>query len=163
MGAEWRPDGWRRTTVTNRATDREPVGFEHLDERDAWERLTGSAICRLAFPLDGRTEIIPANFLAVQRRLLFRTVPGSSIDRALGGSAAFEVDGWTEREAWSVVVRGPLERVNDQATLRLVEEFGTQPWPTRDQPPSVVAELTAIEVRGVRFDRRPQPEPVWYW
>lgn len=149
--------------MTNRAADQEPAGLEHLDERDCWSRLTGAPVCRLAFPLDGRTEIIPANFLALQRRLLFKTVPGSSIDRAIGESAAFEADGWTDREAWSVVVRGPLERVSDPADLVLIDRFGVEPWPTREQAPSVLVELKPMEVRGRRFDRRPQPGPAWYW
>jgi nitroimidazol reductase NimA-like FMN-containing flavoprotein (pyridoxamine 5'-phosphate oxidase superfamily) len=149
--------------ATNGAVEGEHAGLEHLPEGECWSRLRGTSICRLAFSLDGRIEIIPANFMSVKRRLLFRTVPGSAIARAAGSPAAFEVDGWTEREAWSVVVRGPLERVDDPADLRLVEEFGAEPWPSRDEPPTVVAELLPIELRGVRFERRPHPEPVWYW
>ena len=149
--------------MTNSADQHAPEALEHLDERSCWSRLAGEPVCRLAFPLDGRTEIIPANFIAVKRRLLFQTVPGSSIARALGESAAFEVDGWTDREAWSVVIRGPLEQVSDPADLALIEQFGVEPWPTREQPPTVLVALKPMEVRGRRFDRRPQPGPAWYW
>ncbi|MCU1474150.1 MAG: pyridoxamine 5-phosphate oxidase-related FMN-bin ding protein [Amnibacterium sp.] len=138
-------------------------GMEHLAEDDCWKRLAGAPVCRLAFALDGRTEIIPVNHVVLQHRLLFRTVPDTGIDRAVGESVALEVDGWTDREAWSVVVRGQVERVADADGIRRAEEVGLEPWPSRDQPPTVLVEVVAMELRGRRFPRRPQPGTLWYW
>jgi hypothetical protein len=119
-------------------------------------------VCRLAFLLDGRTEIVPVNYVAARRRLLFRTVPGSVIDRAVGGPVAFEVDGWTERAAWSVLVRGPLQRVPADEASDLTG-IDPNPWPVRQQPATVLVEVLPMEVQGRRFDRRPTPGVLWSW
>jgi nitroimidazol reductase NimA-like FMN-containing flavoprotein (pyridoxamine 5'-phosphate oxidase superfamily) len=154
---------WRGSALVHTSADGSRDGMDHLDEGDCWSRLAGSPVCRLAFALDGRTEIIPVNHVALQKRLLLRTVPGSAIDRAVGKPLALEVDGWSDREAWSVVVRGPLERVSDADGIRRAEEVGLEPWPTREPSPTVLVEVVAMEIRGRRFPRRPQPGVLWYW
>ena len=81
----------------------------------------------------------------------------------MGESVALEVDGWTDRDRWSVVVRGPIQRVADADGIGRAEEVGLEPWPSRDQPPTVLVEVVAMELPGRRFPRRPQPGPPWYW
>ena len=66
-------------------------------------------------------------------------------------------------QAWSVVVRGPLERVSDADGTRRAEEVGLEPWPTREPSPTVLVEVVAMEIRGRRFPRRHQPGVLWYW
>jgi uncharacterized protein len=138
-------------------------GLEHIGEPECWEHLAAAQVCRLAFPLDGRIELVPANYVAIEQRLLFRTVPGSVIDRAAGSPMVFEVDGWTEHEAWSVVVRGPLQPVEDGDRIRHADAVGLDPWPSRDQPASVLLEVVPLEVQGRRFGRRAQPGMLWSW
>jgi uncharacterized protein len=75
----------------------------------------------------------------------------------------FEVDGWTEHEAWSVVVRGPLQPVEDGDRIRNADAVGLDPWPGRDQPASVLLEVMPLEVQGRRFGRRAQPGMLWSW
>ena len=139
------------------------AGLEHIGEPESWQHLEGAQVCRLAFPLDGRIELVPANYLAIEQRLLFRTVPGSVIHRAGGTPVVLEVDGWTDRDAWSVVVRGPLQRVEDGDRIRQADAVGLDPWPTREQPASVLLEVVPLEVQGRRFGRRVQPGLPWSW
>ncbi|HET6824773.1 MAG TPA: pyridoxamine 5'-phosphate oxidase family protein [Amnibacterium sp.] len=149
--------------MTETSPNEDRPGPEHMGEAESWEHLTGAQVCRLAFPLDGRTELVPANFVAIEQRLLFRTVPGSVIQRAAGASVVFEVDGWTEHDAWSVVVRGPLQPVEDGDRIRQADAVGLDPWPTREQPASVLLEVVPLEVQGRRFGRRAQPGMLWSW
>lgn len=149
--------------MTDTSPDEGRSGLEHIAEPESWEHLAGAQVCRLAFPLDGRIELVPANYVAIEQRLLFRTVPGSVIHRAAGRPVVFEVDGWTEHDAWSVVVRGPLQQVEDGDRIRQADAVDLDPWPTREQPASVLLEVMPLEVQGRRFARRAQPGMLWSW
>jgi hypothetical protein len=149
--------------MTETSSNEGAPGLEHIGEPESWEHLAGAQVCRLAFLLDGRIELVPANYVAIEQRLLFRTVPGSVIQRAAGAPVVFEVDGWTEHDAWSVVVRGPLQRVQDGDRVRQADAVGLDPWPTREDPASVLLEVVPLEVQGRRFGRRAQPGMLWSW
>lgn len=84
-----------------------------LSEADCWELLGHRRLGRLAVIIDGRPQIFPVNYAPVGRRLIFRSGPGSKVDAALGGPAAFEVDFHDESggTGWSVLLQGAVEPV----------------------------------------------------
>jgi uncharacterized protein len=124
-----------------------PARLEPLTEEECWERLASGEVCRVAFVADGRIEIIPVNYAPRGHRLVLSSRPDSLVSRSINGPVAIEVDGWTEQEAWSVVVRGPL--------LRVTEDDERAPVHTWALPSSEVAplEVVPIELQGRRFER----------
>ncbi|HEY8318831.1 MAG TPA: pyridoxamine 5'-phosphate oxidase family protein [Amnibacterium sp.] len=121
--------------------------LQHLSEQECWERLARAEVCRLAFLADGRIEVVPVNVAPRGRRLLLGSRPGSIVSRAIGGAVTLEVDGWTDDDAWSVVVRGPLLPVpvdDDRAPV--------DAWALKDGAVRRI-EVLPIEVQGRRFDR----------
>lgn len=125
--------------------------LEHLSEEECWDRLATAEVCRIAFLADGRIEVIPVNVAPRGRRLLLGSRPGSTVSRAVGSAVTLEVDGWTDDDAWSVVVRGPLLPVPPDDERAPVDS-----WALRDGAIGRI-EVLPIEVRGRRFDRARAP------
>ena len=122
--------------------------LQHLSEQECWERLARAEVCRLAFLADGRIEVVPVNVAPRGRRLLLGSRPGSIVSRAVGTPVTLEVDGWTDEDAWSVVVRGPLLPVPADDARPPVDTWALQDGVIRR------IEVLPIEVQGRRFDRR---------
>lgn len=78
-----------------------------LDADQCWERLHRSRIARVAFRTEESLEVIPVNYVAETRQLVFATSSNVILDAVQAGREIVmevdEHDGWT---AWSVVARG---------------------------------------------------------
>ncbi|MGN8051393.1 pyridoxamine 5'-phosphate oxidase family protein [Curtobacterium sp. 22159] len=78
-----------------------------LDADQCWERLHRSRIARVAFRTEESLEVVPVNYVAEARQLVFATSSNVILDAVHSGREIVmevdEHDGWT---AWSVVVRG---------------------------------------------------------
>ncbi|MBY5160993.1 pyridoxamine 5'-phosphate oxidase family protein [Salsipaludibacter albus] len=103
---------------------RDRLGMTVLDEDRCWELVRGEPLGRLAVVVDGRPHLVPINHVVRDREVLFVSVPGTKLHRALhqpGGPAVFEVDGYDadDHSGWSVIVSGHLHPVQD-----LVEHTG---------------------------------------
>lgn len=86
---------------------------------------------RLAFLADGRAQVFPMNFIAVDDRIYFLTAPGSKLRAATRGQeVTFELDDVDEvwREGWSVLAYGRLHEVTDEAELADVRQRPLRPW-----------------------------------
>ncbi|MFH8249092.1 pyridoxamine 5'-phosphate oxidase family protein [Microbacterium sp. B2969] len=131
-----------------------PTGVEHLSAADCWSFLQENELGRLAVVRDdGTPDIFPVNYVAHEGSLYIRTARDSKLLHiAHHPVAAFEIDGETEGRYWSVVVRGPAERVTSDAEIRAsgVTELGS--WsPTTKH---FVVKVTAHTITGRRFVRR---------
>ena len=86
---------------------------EILSEDECWALLTGAVIGRLVYAEGDDVEIFPVNFMVHDRKVLFRTAPGSKLE-AVGSrpNVAFEVDEHGPIWVWSVIVRGRAERMS---------------------------------------------------
>jgi hypothetical protein len=62
--------------------------------------------------------------------ILFRTGPGSSVDRA-PEHVAFEIDDIDHyhRQGWSVIVRGDLHHLDEAEIDLMSQDFDPRPWP----------------------------------
>ena len=141
----------------------EPVSpIERLDLNECWELLSEGQIGRLAVAAVGTVEIFPLNYLVERKRILFRTAPGTKLlSLTIENQVAFEIDGWTEEKAWSVVVKGSAEALEYPSDLRHAKRLDLTPWsPT---PKNVYVEITPDEVTGRRFARGTEPDFQWYW
>jgi hypothetical protein len=135
-------------------TDEDPV--VELTTEECWELLEGEQFGRLAYRLVDEVHLVPINYVADGRTLLFRTGSGNKLlAAALHSDVALEIDWYDDVAAWSVVARGRLRRLGEDEAHR-VESLPLQPWVSTVKPD--VVELDPEVVTGRRF-RLHRPEP----
>ena len=134
------------SSATDRATK-----VERLSASECWAYLQDAQLGRLAvINADGSPDVFPVNHLAHEGSLFIRTARDAKLLHiAHHPMVAFEVDGATDDAFWSVVVRGPAERVTrddeirDSGVRRLVSWSPTSKF--------FVIRITANIVTGRRF------------
>ncbi|HSJ47181.1 MAG TPA: pyridoxamine 5'-phosphate oxidase family protein [Euzebyales bacterium] len=108
---------------------------------------------RLGFMSQGRVLVFPMNFVLIDRRLYFRTAPGSKLLAALRiDRVTFEIDHVDEvwREGWSVLAFGRLRQVTDPEELAELAERPLRPWAKGDRPHYLRMDID--ELSGRRID-----------
>ena len=135
--------------------DTNPV--EILSEDDCWELLLSANLGRLAVSVGGIPDIYPVNFVASDKRLLFRTTEGTKLlELTVNNNVAFESDGVGREQAWSVVAKG-MARIRDtRAEIDAAEEL-----PLRPLVPTLKytwVEITPRSLSGRRFTIGPEPD-----
>jgi nitroimidazol reductase NimA-like FMN-containing flavoprotein (pyridoxamine 5'-phosphate oxidase superfamily) len=104
----------------------EPVTVLTIDE--CWELLEEEEFGRLAYRLVDEVHVVPINYVADERALLFRTTSGNKLlAAALHSDVALEIDWHDEHSAWSVVARGRLRQLEEDEEHR-VESLPLHPW-----------------------------------
>jgi nitroimidazol reductase NimA-like FMN-containing flavoprotein (pyridoxamine 5'-phosphate oxidase superfamily) len=114
--------------------------------------LRDSEVGRLAVLVDGRPEIFPVNHVVDHGTVVLRTGPGTKLAAAdHGTSVAFEVDGYDAAagQAWSVVVKGVVERV--ETTQEMVDVVGLPLFPWHAAPKPCYVRVVPSDVTGRRF------------
>lgn len=137
------------------AHDSVPV-IEELTEEQCWKLLEKDGVGRLATavvdPATGNVspDIFPINFHLFEKRVFFRTAPGSKlIDLTAQSSVAFQTDGHHGRVHWSVVVRGIAHRmvfdndIEESGILKLHTTVPTDKWN--------YVRIEAEAITGIRF------------
>lgn len=127
-----------------------------LDEQECWDRVASAPFGRLALSVLDDVDIVPVNAILSKGDLYFRTAPGSKLaELTANPRVAFEVDGYDDDTAFSVVVKGTAERLERQADVDAADTLPLTPWiPTlkyrwvRIRPDSV---------SGRAFRRGPEP------
>ena len=130
---------------------------QHLDEDDCWDLLISSSFGRLALSVSGEPDIYPVNFVASDKRLVFRTAEGTKLlELTVNNRVAFETDGVGRDEAWSVVVRGEARVLEKQAEIEAADQLPLRPViPTLKY---IYVEITPKMVTGRRFQLGPEPD-----
>jgi nitroimidazol reductase NimA-like FMN-containing flavoprotein (pyridoxamine 5'-phosphate oxidase superfamily) len=132
--------------------DSQNLPIEKLSFDDCWELLDGDTVGRLAIVVDGHPEIFPVNYVVHRRSIVFRTAAGTKLWGAkMERPAALEIDGYDSATelAWSVVVRGETEILEDQADRDAVDSLGLEPWQPGEKANYV--RLNAKAMTGRRF------------
>jgi nitroimidazol reductase NimA-like FMN-containing flavoprotein (pyridoxamine 5'-phosphate oxidase superfamily) len=132
----------------------EPV--RELAEGECWDRVASAPFGRLALSVFDDVDIVPINAVLSNGDLYFRTAPGSKLaELTANPRVAFEIDGYDDDTAFSVVVKGTAERLERQADIDAADQLPLTPWvPTlkyrwvRIRPTSVTGRL---------FRRGPEP------
>jgi nitroimidazol reductase NimA-like FMN-containing flavoprotein (pyridoxamine 5'-phosphate oxidase superfamily) len=129
--------------------------LEELPEEQCLALLAGQHYGRLAAILDGEVEIFPLNYSWSDGAVVFRTEPGTGLDRAAFGRVAFEVDGVDEDEhsGWSVIVKGVTGELNEAIDegSEALKQLDVEPWAPGAKPKWVA--LRAEHVTGRRIRR----------
>lgn len=114
-----------------------------------WELLDTHALGRLAFHLADQVHIAPVNYVVDQRTLLFRTAEGSKLlGVVMNDDVAFEIDGGDGDTAWSVIVRGTAQRL-DEAAAHRADDLPLRSWVGSYKYD--VIEITPTTISGRRF------------
>lgn len=110
-------------------------GVEILSPDDCRSLLDGATIGRIAYVDAGESVILPINIGTWGGSIVFRTAPGSKLDAAvMSRPASIEIDGYDEatRTGWSVLVKGSVDSVTDEAEVARLDEAGPRPWSRPD-------------------------------
>jgi uncharacterized protein len=140
------------------STEDSPVEIlEILESQECWRRLGEAQLGRLAIAAGGSIDIFPVNFVVSQGALYFRTAPGDKLlELSVNPDVAFEIDGFDEHSAWSVVVKGVAERLETQTEIDEADQLPLIPWIPTLKYRWVRINPTAVSGRS--FDRAPEPE-----
>lgn len=128
---------------------RDPVVVINVSE--AWALLRAAVVGRLAVVVEDQPEIFPVNYLVDHGTLIFRTAEGTKLASAVGRVVAFEVDGYdpASGEAWSVVVKGMAEEIQQLYEVLDALDLPLFPWHTAPKPHFV--RIIPDSVSGRRF------------
>lgn len=129
----------------------------HLDSAESWERMRRHELGRLVTHAGNVLDIFPVNYIVDGESVVFRTAEGSKlVELTVNDEVLFEVDDYTDTDAWSVVVRGTAERIESLAEQEAVEKLGLAPWiPTLKYN---FVRVTATSLSGRAFRRSGEPE-----
>jgi uncharacterized protein len=127
----------------------DPTTLE-LDEHQCWELLRSQEVGRLAVAIANRPDIFPINYVVDHASVVFRTAEGTKLAAAvLGESVAFETDGESHGEAWSVVVKGPAVEIERMYELFDALDLPLYPW--HAAPKHRFVRILPERVTGRRF------------
>ncbi len=127
-----------------------------LDATESWDLLAGSELGRLAVSVGDQPEIFPINYLAHDGVVLFRTAQGSKlVSLTINRNVALETDGYTDNDAWSVIVKGTARALQHEVDIEIAKKLPLHSWiPTIKY---VFVEITPEQISGRRFARGPEP------
>jgi uncharacterized protein len=130
---------------------------EELNDQQCWDLLGSSSLGRLALCVAGEVDIFPVNYHADGTSILFRTAPGTKLlGLTIHDAVAFETDGYTEEEAWSVVAHGHAREIESQSEIQAADEAPLRPWiPTLKYR---YVSIAPDRITGRRFQLAPEPE-----
>ena len=128
-----------------------------LTEAECWQLLSEAKVGRLALAPAGEVDVFPVNFVVSQGALYIRTAPGEKLlELSVNPDVAFEIDGWDDTSAYSVVVKGVAERLESQIEIDEADQLSLAPWIPTLKYRWVRVNPTAVSGRS--FLRGPEPE-----
>jgi uncharacterized protein len=108
------------------------VSMEELDTDLCWRLIARTRFGRIGLVSGDEPAVLPVNCGVLDRQLVFRTDPDTTLGRlADGTTVAFEFDHTDviAESGWSVLVRGAISVVDDPDELtRLAELDNLHPW-----------------------------------
>ncbi|MDO5671189.1 MAG: pyridoxamine 5'-phosphate oxidase family protein [Corynebacterium sp.] len=102
-------------------------------------------------------EIFPINFVVDGESLYFRTAEGSKLfTLSLNHDVLFEADGLVDGTAWSVIIKGTAEVLQNQEDIDHAETLELKPWaPTLKYN---WVRINAEDISGREFEVGEEPE-----
>jgi uncharacterized protein len=133
----------------------EPVTI--LGEDESWELLASVALGRLVICVGSRPEIFPVNFIVQRPTVLFRTAEGTKLlTVVINKHVAFEADGHSVDDGWSVIVQGTADVLSTSAEIDEADRAGLRPWVATLKLRYV--RIHAASISGRRFRFGPEPD-----
>ncbi|WP_159599582.1 pyridoxamine 5'-phosphate oxidase family protein [Agromyces humi] len=123
-----------------------------LSAEECWERIEAAPYGRVAATAAGEIDIFPVNHGVDHGTVVFRTAAGTKLlELTINDRVAFEVDAFTETDAFSVVVKGLAEEFDRQGEVYAAERLGITPWAPEEKDRWV--RITPTEIHGRTFAR----------
>lgn len=120
-----------------------------LTIEECWDLLRSNELGRLAFHLAEEVHITPVNYAVDESTLMFRSAEGSKLlGIVMNPDVSFEIDAYDDHTAWSVVVRGHAQLLDEHEEHR-ADTLPLRPWVAN--PKYNVVEITPTEVTGRQF------------
>lgn len=120
-----------------------------LTNEECWEALRNEEFGRLAYRLGEEVNIAPINYAVDGDTLLFTTAEGSKLlGVVMHPDVVFEIDGYDDQFAESVIVRGQARVLSEKEEHR-VENVELHPW--LDTLKYNVVEIAPTQITGRRF------------
>ena len=120
-----------------------------LTEQECWELIGTHELGRLGFHLLEQVHVVPVNYAVDEDTLLFRTAEGSKLLAVvMHGDVVFEIDEYDDHSAWSVIVRGRAQLLDEHEEHR-ADNLPLRTWV--DNPKYNVVEITPTEITGRHF------------
>jgi nitroimidazol reductase NimA-like FMN-containing flavoprotein (pyridoxamine 5'-phosphate oxidase superfamily) len=142
-------------TMNQGAQERSPT--RSLPAAECWERIAQAPYGRIAAAAAGEVDIFAVNHAVDMDAvggptIIFRTSAGTKLlELTIHHQVAFEVDGYTETEAFSVIVKGSAQEFDRQAEVEAAERLGIEPWAPEEKDRWV--RITPSGVQGRSFQR----------
>lgn len=128
----------------------------HLTDEDCWNRLGLQQLGRLVTHVGEVFDIFPVNYVVDGRSIVFRTAEGSKLtELSINDAVLFEVDRYTEQDAWSVVVRGHARRLDTASEVAAADALPLKPWIPTLKYNYVRIEPTSLSGREFRRGEEP--------
>ena len=100
-----------------------------LSDRECWDRLAEQQLGRLVTRVGDVLDIFPVNYIVDGESLVFRTGEGSKLTEVtINDDVLFEVDEYTDTDAWSIVVRGHAHRLETTEEVAAADRLALNPW-----------------------------------
>ncbi|MBD3758102.1 MULTISPECIES: pyridoxamine 5'-phosphate oxidase family protein [Microbacterium] len=100
-----------------------------LTDRQCWDRLAEQQLGRLVTHVGDVLDVFPVNYTVDRDSIVFRTAEGSKLtELTINDQVLFEVDEYTDTDAWSVIVRGTAHRLDSAEEVRAADRLPLRPW-----------------------------------
>ena len=100
-----------------------------LSDRECWDRLAEQQLGRLVTRVGDVLDIFPVIYIVDGESLVFRTGEGSKLTEVtIIDDVLFEVDEYTDTDAWSIVVRGHAHRLETTEEVASADRLALKPW-----------------------------------
>jgi nitroimidazol reductase NimA-like FMN-containing flavoprotein (pyridoxamine 5'-phosphate oxidase superfamily) len=131
--------------------------LDHLSDEECLERLGRHELGRLVTRVGDILDIFPVNYVLDGGEIVFRTAEGSKLfELTVNDEVLFEVDEYTQDDAWSVVVRGRAQRLQTSEEVAHADSLPLQPWvPTLKYN---YVRIAPTSLSGRAFRRGPEPD-----
>ncbi|HET8780640.1 MAG TPA: pyridoxamine 5'-phosphate oxidase family protein [Agromyces sp.] len=121
-----------------------------LSEEECWQLIREAPYGRLAAAAGGEVDIFPVNHGVDAGTIVFRTAAGTKLlELTIRHRVAFQVDGFTDTDAFSVVVKGEASEFDRQGEVAEAERLGVTPWAPEQKDRWV--RIRPTEVQGRTF------------
>ena len=127
-----------------------------LTERECWDRLAEQQLGRLVTHVGDVLDVFPVNYTVDEHSLVFRTAEGGKLTEVtINDDVLFEVDEYTDTDAWSVVVRGRAHRLDTAAEVEAADRLPLKPWVPTLKYNYVRIVPTSLSGRDIRRGEEP--------
>lgn len=121
-----------------------------LEAAECWELLRTKRVGRLVTHVGDVVDIFPINYVVDGESIVIRTAEGTKLtEMTISSGVLFEIDDYSDQEAWSVVVRGKARQLVNDAEVAAADQLPLRPMvPTLKR---VYVRIEATSVSGRRF------------